>query len=76
MKGLLLCAGRGTRLRPLTYSRPKHLLPVANKPVVIYAVERMAQADIREIGLVVSPAHLNQFRRTLGSGKDWGVRLT
>ncbi|GGE29028.1 glucose-1-phosphate thymidylyltransferase [Marinithermofilum abyssi] len=55
MKGLILCAGRGTRLRPLTFSQPKPLLPVANKPVLVYALEQLARTGIDEIGIVINP---------------------
>jgi glucose-1-phosphate thymidylyltransferase len=54
MKGLILAAGLGTRLRPLTYTRPKPVLRVANKPMIVYAIENLRDADITEIGLVVS----------------------
>lgn len=55
MKGLVLAAGRGTRLRPLTYARPKPLIRVANRPIIDYALEAMLQAGCDEIGIVVSP---------------------
>jgi len=55
MKGLVLAAGRGTRLRPLTYARPKPLIRVANRPIIDYALEAMLQAGCDELGIVVSP---------------------
>ncbi|GAX91966.1 glucose-1-phosphate thymidylyltransferase [Effusibacillus lacus] len=66
MKGLILCGGRGTRLRPYSYSRPKHLLPVANRPVIAYVIDKMRQAGIREIGIVVPPYFRFQFEEVLG----------
>lgn len=56
MKGLILCAGKGTRLRPLTYSQPKTLLPVANKPVLMYAIDQLIHTGINEIGIVINPS--------------------
>lgn len=55
MKGLILAAGRGTRLRPLTHTRPKPAIRVAGRPIIHYAVENLLEAGVREIGVVVSP---------------------
>jgi glucose-1-phosphate thymidylyltransferase len=56
MKGLILCAGKGTRLRPLTYSQPKTLLPVVNKPVLWYTIQQLIHVGIEEIGIVINPS--------------------
>ncbi|WP_018131671.1 glucose-1-phosphate thymidylyltransferase [Effusibacillus pohliae] len=68
MKGLILCGGKGTRLRPYSHSRPKHLLPIANQPVIQYAIDQMKDAGILEIGIVVPPCFQSQFADTLSRG--------
>jgi len=68
LKALILCAGKGTRLRPLTYSMPKHLIPVANKPILDYALEKMAHAGIKEIGFVLSPETGQEIEERYGKG--------
>jgi len=75
MKAIVLCAGRGTRLRPLTFSNAKHLIPIANKPVMLYGLEAIAEAGITEIGIVVGE-NRSDFVRELGNGERWGVRLS
>jgi glucose-1-phosphate thymidylyltransferase len=74
MKGLILCAGKGTRMRPITYAVPKMLIPVANKPVIQYAVDAMKAAGIRRIGLVVSE-NRKELEPALGDGKTSGVKF-
>jgi glucose-1-phosphate thymidylyltransferase len=75
MKGLILSGGKGTRLRPLTYTRAKQLIPVANKPVLIRVIDTIREAGISEIGVVVGD-NGTEICDTLGQGDKWGVRLT
>lgn len=74
MKGLILSGGKGTRLRPLTYTRAKQLLPLANKPVLFYAIEALIAAGIREIGIVVGDTHA-EIEAAVGSVTCWGPEV-
>ncbi|MDT3428359.1 glucose-1-phosphate thymidylyltransferase [Paenibacillus forsythiae] len=76
MKGLIVCAGKGSRLRPFTLTRPKTLLPVANKPILFYAIEKLAEEGIREIGIVIHPSQEEMIRAAAGGGEQFGVSLT
>ena len=75
MKGLILSGGKGTRLRPLTYTSAKQLVPVANKPVLFYGVEALVAAGITDIGVVVGDTHA-EIRAALGDGSQFGARVT
>ncbi|HKA35757.1 MAG TPA: glucose-1-phosphate thymidylyltransferase [Thermoanaerobaculia bacterium] len=75
MRGLILSGGKGTRLRPLTYTRAKQLVPVANKPVLFYGVEAIVAAGIEEIGVVVGDTR-EEIQSALGDGSRFGARIT
>src|SRR5437879_11435096 len=74
MKGLILSGGRGTRLRPITFTSAKQLVPVANKPILFYGIEALQASGIREIGIVVGDTH-QEFRDAVGDGKRFGVSV-
>jgi len=76
MKGLILSGGKGTRLRPLTYTRAKQLIPLANKPVLVRVIETIRDAGVSEIGIVVGGSTAAEIEETLGDGSQWGVKLT
>lgn len=76
MKGVILCGGAGARLDPLTKVTNKHLLPVFNKPMIYYPLKTLIDSGIKDILIVTGGESVGDFLRLLGSGKDWGVRLT
>jgi glucose-1-phosphate thymidylyltransferase len=75
LKGLILSGGRGTRLRPITHTSAKQLVPVANKPVLFYGIEAMADAGIEEIGIIIAPETGEEIRAAAGGGERFGVRI-
>lgn len=76
MKGLILSGGRGSRLRPLTFTRAKQLIPIANKPNLGYVVDDLVEAGVTDLGIVISPETGDEIRRTMGDGTKSGARFT
>ncbi len=76
MKGILLHAGHGTRLRPLTHTGPKQLLPIANKPMSQYCIESMRDAGVTEIAIIIGGIGFNKVREYYGDGEKFNVKIT
>jgi glucose-1-phosphate thymidylyltransferase len=75
VKALIASGGRGTRLRPITHTQNKHLIPIANKPILHYAIEAAASAGVKEIAIVVN-ADSDEVPRAIGDGSRWNVAIT
>ena len=77
MKAVVLAGGRGTRLRPITHTISKHLIPIANKPMIFYPLEDIAEAGIEEVVIVVAPGEIGrEIREVVGDGSRWGLKIT
>jgi glucose-1-phosphate thymidylyltransferase len=75
LKSIILCAGKGTRLRPLTHTSAKHLIPIANKPVLFYAIEMIRDCEIEDIGIIIGETG-EDIKEELKEGSRWGVNIS
>jgi glucose-1-phosphate thymidylyltransferase len=73
VKGVVLAGGTGSRLDPLTRITNKHLLPIYDRPMVLWAVQALVEAEVRELMLVTGGTHAGEFLRLLGNGHEWGI---
>ena len=75
MKALIAAGGHGTRLRPITYTINKHLFPIANKPMIFYALEKISEAGIKEVAININNDE-EEIQKVVGSGSKWGLKIT
>ena len=76
MKGIILHGGHGTRLRPLTHTGPKQLLPIANKPMSQFCLEAISETGISDIAIIIGGVGSNKVREYYGDGEKFGVKIT
>jgi glucose-1-phosphate thymidylyltransferase len=76
VKAIVPTGGRGTRMRPITFSANKHFIPVGNKPLIFYPIEAIAEAGIKEIAITYNPGGLEEAQNLLGDGSQWGLKFT
>ena len=75
VKGIILAGGNGTRLKPMTDIISKQLLPVYNKPMIFYPLSLLIHSEIKEILIITKPEEQNSFKKIIGNGSKWGVKI-
>jgi glucose-1-phosphate thymidylyltransferase len=76
MKALITAGGKGIRLRPITHTNNKHLIPIANKPMIHFAIEAVMEAGINELGILINPDTGDEIKQALGNGEKWGISIS